>query len=69
MGGLQLEKVENTVRRILLNSLQRYATVTGGRGPYSNILLEQNLVNNGFCLSGTCLNTVLSNGRGFMKVY
>jgi hypothetical protein len=48
MGGLQLEKVENTVRRILLNSLQRYSTVEGGRGPYSNIMLEQNLVDNGF---------------------
>jgi hypothetical protein len=48
MGGLQLEKVENTVRRILLNSLQRYITVERERGPYSNILLDQNLVENGF---------------------
>jgi hypothetical protein len=48
MGGLQLEKGENTVKRILLNSLQRYMKVERERGPYSNILLDQNLLENGF---------------------
>jgi hypothetical protein len=48
MGGLALEKTENTVKRILLNSLQRFSEEVGVRGPFSHEFLLHNLTENGF---------------------